>query len=434
MPDDARQKRASITTLGCRLNQADAGLIEERLRAAGYMIVPFGEPADVGIINTCTVTGEADAKSRKQIRAFIRKNPRAFVAVVGCYPEVESEAIAGIKGVDLVVGNEQKLEVLDYVSDKKNSAPVVIRDSIQRANFTIRATGQGSVERRVNLKIQEGCDFACTYCIVPRARGPARSRDMGNLLEEAARLVERGVKEIVLTGVNIGAYSFNDYTLVDVIQQICKIQGLARIRVSSTEPAAVHEDLFPLMNDPSHALLPHLHLPVQSGSNQILKSMRRRYIRKDFLDFVERAHAEVADICIGTDLMVGFPGENDADFDASCRLLEDGHIDYAHVFKYSERPGTPAASFPNKVDAKVKNARSARIRRLGAKNRRRFYRAHLGRILDVLFEEEAEGRWLGYTPNYIRVGVRSEEALDNIIRPVRLMELAGDIVIGEIAG
>ncbi|HIJ74270.1 MAG TPA: tRNA (N(6)-L-threonylcarbamoyladenosine(37)-C(2))-methylthiotransferase MtaB [Candidatus Hydrogenedentes bacterium] len=426
------QKRASVYTLGCRLNQSETAIIEEKLRGAGYTLVPFGEPADLGVINTCTVTAEADAKGRKAIRGFNRKNPNAYTAVIGCYSQTDSEALAKIKGVDLIVGTQRKLDFLDYVSTKKNATPVIVQNGIGAADFTIEISHESAFTRRANLKIQDGCDFNCSFCIVPRARGPARSRDMDNLLQEARSLVRCGAKEIVLTGVNIGTYRWQGQNLVDVVNRLNEIAGLERIRISSTEPSTVAEDLFPLMVDPAHALAPFLHIPLQSGSDKRLRLMHRRYTALEFADFLGRASCAVADLCIGTDVMVGFPGEGDAEFEETRRLLADNPITYAHVFKFSERGGTPAAKLADRVDAKTQNARSAIIRRISARKRRRFYEAHLGRRMRVLFEEQEGGLWFGYTGNYIRVGAPSDENVHNEIRTTRLERLRSDIVLAHI--
>jgi len=434
---DSGRKRASVYTLGCRLNQAETAIIAEGLREAGYTLVPFGDPAELGIINTCTVTAEADAKSRKMVRAFIRKNPQAFVAVVGCYAELAYQTIALIEGVDLIVGNREKLNVLDYVAEGRKAAPIIVHDplakgSFQDMDFTIEVHGTSALSRRANLKIQDGCDSMCAYCLVPYARGRPRSRDIDNLLEEARCLIERGVRELVLTGVNVGRYEFRGQTLVDVIDRLDAIDGLARIRISSVEMSYIPEALFGLMEDPTHALVPFLHVPLQSGSDMVLKRMNRRHTAADFRSFVGQAHEAVHGLCIGTDILVGMPGETEEDFNKTCRILEETAIAYAHVFRYSQRPGTPAAHFPDKVDPKVLKHRSARARQISAEKRRRFHEQYLGKTLDVLFEQAKDGQWAGYTGNYIRVAVCSGENLANCIRPVVLERPCGARVLGRL--
>lgn len=424
--------KASIHTLGCRLNQCETALIEDRLREAGYTLVPFGTSADLGIINTCTVTREADAKCRQTIRAFIRKNPQAYVAVIGCYSQLGYKTLAEIKGIDLILGTQEKLGVLDYVALGKNETPLIVRHRIQRDDFTIEPASDAAVTRRTNLKIQDGCNFMCSYCAIPFARGRSRSRDLDNLAAEARAMVQRGARELVLTGVNVGCYNHDGNTIVEVVERLNAIQNLKRIRISSIEPTTIPEGLFPLMNDPNHALVPYLHMPLQSGSDRILRAMKRKYPAREFLDFAKLAARSVRDLCIGTDVMVGFPGESDEDFERTAHILEEAPVAYAHVFKYSEREGAASSRIAEKVDPKVMNARSARLRRLSGRKRARFFERFLGTSCEVLFEQEEDGWWAGYTGNYIRVLARSRKELTNEIRSVKLREVRGDCVTGVI--
>lgn len=406
----------------------------DRLVEAGYEIVPFGEPADLGIVHTCTVTLEADAKSRKLVRQFIRANPNAYTAVIGCYAQMGSGALSEIEGVDLIVGNQEKLNVLDYVGAGKNERPLIIRDRLLRDDFVIDPTGVdgNTFRRRANLKIQEGCDFMCGFCIVPFARGRARSRDMENLVDEARSLVHRGAKEIVLTGVNVGAYSSAGDSVVDVVDRLNDLDGLARIRISSIEPTTIPHAVLDRMADPAHRLVPYLHIPMQSGSDRILEAMRRRYTRSEFLEFVHQAARCVPGIGIGTDILIGFPGETDEEFEQTLSLFRESPCFYAHVFKYSERPGTASVRIEGKVDARIANARSARLRRASAQKEAAFYRSQVGNVVDVLFEECENGYWTGYTANYIRVAVASPAPLENMVVPVRLNGLLGDMMLGEL--
>jgi len=402
----------------------------ERLEAAGYTLAPFGEPVELGIINTCTVTREADAKSRKMIRAFVRKNPQAFLAVVGCYAQLSSHALAAIEGVDLILGNREKLDVLKYVTDGKNRPPVIVCGAVPREDFAIPVACGALQTRRANLKIQDGCGFRCSYCVVPAARGAPRSRTMDNLLEEARQRVRCGVKEIVLTGVNVGLYRFQGHTLLDVIDRLNEIEGLRRIRLSSIELNTVPEGLFERMNDPQHALVPHLHVPLQSGSDKVLVRMNRKYSRAEFADFLRRADCAVRDLCLGTDVLVGMPGESEEDFEDTCRLVRESPITYAHVFRYSEREGTPAVELGPTVAPGIRKERSTRLRKISAEKRRQYYRRYLGTTQDVLFEEQEAGHWCGYTRNYIRVAVCSTERLENTIVAVTLEREEGGRVLG----
>ena len=432
MVETAQRRRAALHTLGCRLNQSETQALAEQLAAAGYDLVPFGEDADLGIINTCTVTQEADAKSRQMIRGFIRRNPRAYTAVVGCYAQMGHAALRTIPGIDLIVGNQEKMNLLHYVAQGKNDGPIVVRDRILRDDFTLDFPEEGAVSRRANLKVQDGCDFMCSFCIIPFARGRARARALPNVLEEARSLVARGARELVLTGVNIGTYAWQGRNIVAVVDALNDIDGLARIRISSIEPTTIPEALLERMADDAHALVPYLHIPLQSGSDAVLARMKRRYTRAEFVAFIEQAAATVPDVCIGTDVMVGMPGETDADFEDTCAVLTDAPIAYAHVFKYSERAGTPAVKYPDKVPPRAMQERSARVRALSERKRRAFAAARLGQTAEVLFEHAEQGYWSGYTGNYIRVAARSNDDLTNRLGRVRLAEVAGDIAYGDL--
>lgn len=426
------RRRASVHTLGCRLNQSETALLEERLRAEGYELVPFGEAAELAIVNTCTVTREADAKSRQVVRQFIRNNPGAYTAVIGCYAQMGPDSVASIPGVDLVIGTEEKLNVLEYVRAGKNTTPLIVRDKMSREDFDIPFVNEASpLSRRANLKVQDGCDFMCSFCIIPFARGRARSRTMGNLLEEAQSLVARGAKELVLTGVNVGTYGLDGRDIVDIVDALNAVPGLARIRISSIEPTTVPEGLLARMADPGHGLVPYLHLPLQSGSNAVLAAMKRRYTREEYLEFVFAAHERVPGIGIGTDILVGFPGETEADFEDTCDVLWRSPLFYAHVFRYSEREGTPSTRMSGKVDPRVMQARSERLRQLSEAKTRMFQEHHVGQAVEVLFEsQEADGRWYGYAPNYLRVGAALPGDWTNRVGVVRGERAAGEALVG----
>lgn len=429
----AEKKRASLHTLGCRLNQSETNLLAEKLTDAGYELVPFGDAADLAIINTCTVTHEADAKSRKLVRQFIRANPEAYTAVIGCYAQMGAKALAEIPGVDLIIGNQEKLNVLDYVAAGKNEQALIVRDRIDRDDFEIAFSGVGvPLHRRANLKIQDGCDFMCSFCVIPFARGRARSRAMENLLGEARSLVARGAKELVLTGVNIGTYAWEGQTVLDVIAALNEIPGVERIRISSIEPTTIPDELFAWMRDPQHRLLPYLHVPLQSGSDRVLELMRRRYRRAEYIEFIQRAHAAVPGIGLGTDILVGFPGETEADFADTLAVLEETPLFYAHVFKYSERAGTASARMAERPDVVAANTRSARLRKASAEKTRLFAEAQVGEVLPVLFEQPEQGFWTGYTENYLRVAAASNDDLENQIVAVRLESVQGDLMYGTV--
>lgn len=426
-------RRAAIHTLGCRLNQSESVILSEQLQAAGYEIVPFDETADLGIVNTCTVTREADAKSRKAIRNFVRRNPQAFVAVIGCYSQMDSGLLSQIEGVDLIIGNQEKLNLLEYIGPTKNDSALIVRDQIQRDDFTIQTAGLDTLHRRMNLKIQDGCDFMCTFCIIPFARGRARSRQFADLYREANELVDRGAKELVLTGVNIGTYDYDGMHVADVVDKLNDIAGLERIRISSIEPTTVPHDLFAMMADDSHALVPYLHLPLQSGSNTVLKRMKRLYTREEYLDELQAAVEAVPGIGLGSDIMVGMTGETDDEFEETRDLLERSPLHYAHVFKYSDREGAAAARHTDKVDPTTKNRRGAVIRHLSAQKLQGLHNEHVGRGHSVLFEQQEGAYWTGYTENYIRVATRSDAILENTVHRVVIDETCGDFVLASLA-
>ncbi len=429
-------KRASLHTLGCRLNQSETLLMQQRLRDEGYEIVPLGESADLGIINTCTVTNLADAKCRQTIRQFVRKNPEAYTAVVGCYSQMGSKEIASIGGVDLIIGNQDKMSVVDFIGQEKNEKPVIIRDKISQSDFSISFVGDAPFNQRANLKIQDGCSFVCSFCIIPFARGASRSRDYQNLIDEAKAKAAQGVREIVITGVNIGTYRTGDADLLRVLEGLNAIDGIDRIRVSSIEPTTIPAELFGLMNDADHALLPFFHIPLQAGSDKVLKEMRRKYTISEYLEFLHRAHDNVEGLYVGSDIMVGFPGETEEEFQETCRVFLDNPFDFCHVFSFSEREGTLAAKREDQVPVEERQRRSAYLRRLSSKKRYDFYEAHLGQTMKVLFENPKPDVWPSYTDNYIRVVAPRDslngEDLSNRCAMVTLKRIAADFVEGEI--
>ncbi len=430
------RKTASLHTLGCRLNQSETMLLEQRLKEEGYEIVPFGEPADLGIINTCTVTNLADSKCRQTIRQFVKRNPEAYTAVVGCYSQMGSKEIAEIGGVDLIIGNQDKMSVVDFIGQEKNEKPVIIRDKISQEDFSIHFFGDLPYNQRANLKIQDGCSFVCSFCIIPFARGASRSRDFENILDEARAKARQGVREIVLTGVNIGTYRSEKGDLLAVLDVLNDVEGIDRIRISSIEPTTIPEALFSRMNDSEHALLPFFHIPLQAGSDKVLKEMRRKYTISEYLDFLHLAHERVEGLYVGTDIMVGFPGETEAEFLETCRVFLENPFDFCHVFSFSEREGTVAARREDQVAVNERQRRSAHLRRLSSKKRYDFYEAHLGRTMRVLFENPKPDCWPSYTDNYIRVVVPRDamngENLANRCAEVRLDRLAADFVEGQI--
>lgn len=432
--DARRAKRAMVHTLGCRLNQGESQMLKDRLSAAGYELVDFGESADVGIINTCTVTREADGKCRKAIRQFVKQNPEALVAVVGCYSQMGTAEVASIPGVDLVIGNQDKFSVLEHLDMPKSTEPLILRERISGDDFKMSFVGDLPFDKRANIKVQDGCDFMCSFCIIPFARGRARSREWENTLAEARAAADRGIRELVLTGVNVGTYRNAGRDLVDLVDSFDAIPDLQRIRISSIEPTTVDLGLLDRMADRQHKLLPFLHLPLQSGSDAVLQGMRRKYTVADYEAFVEEAVSRVDGLCLGTDIMVGFTGESNRDFEETCAFFERLPFAYTHVFPFSERKGTLVMKRAEGwVEINERQRRCAVLRRLSARKRTAFMRAYHGSEALVLLEDPREGGFPGYTENYIRVRVEDPGTdIRNRLVRVRLGEIHGDWMEGEL--
>lgn len=427
-------KRAVVHTLGCRLNQAESQMIKDRLASIGYQVVPFGEKADLGIINTCTVTREADTKCRKAIRQFVTKNPEAYTAVIGCYSQMGAAVIAEIQGVDLIVGNQDKFAVLDHVGQGKNERPLILRDRISPSDFSLSFVGDIPFDKRANLKVQDGCDFMCSFCIIPFARGRARSRDWENTLGEARAAAKRGIKELVLTGVNVGTFNNAGHDIVDLVDALNEIPDLLRVRISSIEPTTVPCGLYDRMADPSHCLLPYLHLPLQAGSGKVLQLMRRKYSMSKYREYVREAMSRVPDLCLGTDIMVGFTGETEEDFEETCRCFLELPFAYTHVFPFSEREGTAVMKRDEGwIPIEERNRRCTHLRRLSEKKRYDFMAARLGQTAKVLLEDPRDGGFPGYTENYIRVRVPDPgHDIRNELVNVRLNKIRADWMEAEV--
>lgn len=422
--------KVAFHTLGCRLNQSETAVLSQAFAEAGYTVSDQDEMADVCVVNTCTVTGVSDSKCRNSIRRLIRNNPDAKVAVIGCYAESGFKALQEIDGVDLVVGNQEKLNLLHYLPEKKLDRARLIKDKISKDPFSIEAIGQSTSRARASLKIQDGCDFVCSFCIIPRVRGRARGRVFNNLLDEAKVLKDQGFKELVLTGVNLGTYDVEKKSLVDIVDALDKI-GIDRVRISSIEPTTVDLGLLHRMGDTNHALVPYLHLPLQSGSDSVLKAMRRRYLSAEYRDEIARAHELVPGLSIGTDLLLGTPEESETCFKETCDFLKTQPIDYAHAFTYSERKGTTDINkFQIPVDERRR--RTNVIRKISSQKRSELGARHLGNQVEVLFEEKSQGLWSGHAGNYLEVKVKSTSNLSNQIKTVDVKEVCGEWVLGEV--
>ena len=420
--------RASFTSLGCRLNHTESANWAGQFAGKGYTIVPWGDPADLVVINTCSVTHRAEAHCRNTVRRTLRHSPQAFVVVAGCYAQSGLDALRQIPGVDMIVGTEFKETFPDYLDrPRKLPEPVVLHSArISRHEFEVPSTGRYD-STRANLKVQDGCDFFCSFCIIPYTRGRERSRRFDDLVREAEELAAAGFRELVLTGVNIGRYQSAGRTLADVAERLEEIPGVHRIRITSIEPTTVEDRLIERMAARG-PLCRYLHLPVQAADDRVLAAMGRRYRARDYCEFAERAAATVPGLGLGTDVIVGFPGETDAAFRRTCEELEALPFAYYHVFSYSSRAGTRAAGLPDHLAPETVAERSAVLRGLSDGRRNAFARTHVGQRVEVLFEQrDRSGRWTGLTDSYLRVGVVSAEPLENRIREVEVTSVAADV-------
>lgn len=426
-------KKVAFYTLGCKLNFSETSTIARNFNDEGYEKVEFEEKADVYVINTCSVTDHADTKCRNIIRSALKVSPEAFIVVVGCYAQLKPEEIADIEGVDLVLGATEKFKITDYLNDlTKNNHGEVHSCEINEADFYVGAYSIGD-RTRAFLKVQDGCDYKCTYCTIPLARGISRSDTVENVLNNAKEIVDKGIKEIVLTGVNIGDYGKGEFgnkkhkhTFLELVKELDKTEGLERIRISSIEPNLLKDETIEYVAQ-SERFVPHFHIPLQSGSNKLLKRMKRRYMRELYVDRVHKIKQLMPHACIGVDVIVGFPGETDEDFLDTYNFLNDLDISYLHVFTYSERPNTEAVEMDGVVDKPTRHKRSKMLRVLSAKKRRQFYESQLNSNQTVLFESENKNGFIhGFTENYVKVKAPFNVELINHTQAIKLTEIDED--------
>lgn len=433
---NSHQPRASLHTLGCRLNQSETALLADRLRRDGYRIVEYGRPTDLLVLNTCTVTSEAERICRYEIRRTLRHSPGAFVAVTGCYAQTGVESLRRTPGIDLIVGNRHKMSLPAHLPPpsalKKRPAPSLLHTkTLDRDDFALDGTGDYD-STRANLKIQDGCNFMCSFCLIPFARGHERSRRIDDAVREAEALAARGHREVVLTGVNIGRYEEDGRPLLDLIRRLEQVAGLDRIRISSIEPTTVADELLDHMAG-SGKLCRHLHLPLQSGDDAVLRMMNRRYTLRDYASFVEKAMKRIPDLGLGTDLLVGFPGETDAQFANTLAAATDLPFAYFHVFAYSERPGTAASRLATAMPAATVTSRREALAGLSRAKRLLFYQGYVGRTVEVLFESKDDaGRWTGLTDNYMRVAARTDGDLSNRLATVVVEGTMDGLAVGKL--
>ncbi|GJL66814.1 MAG: tRNA (N(6)-L-threonylcarbamoyladenosine(37)-C(2))-methylthiotran sferase MtaB [Nitrospirales bacterium] len=429
-------RRVAFYTVGCRLNQAETAILTDQFCRLGFEPVKFGEPTDVLVVNTCSVTEGAETDCRRVVRQVLRTSPHAFVAVTGCYAQTGAETLQSIDGIDLVLGTQYKMQLPDYLAalssyDKKTRPDLLHTRKIDYESFTIEGTGDYSTTR-ANLKLQDGCQFMCSFCLIPFARGRERSRLADDAVREAQALAERGHRELVLTGVNLGQYQDAGVDLLTLLQRLEIVSGIDRIRISSIEPTTIPDQLLDYMTT-SDKLCRFLHVPLQSGDDTILKAMNRRYTVREYAQFIEEAAQKVPDLCLGTDVMVGFPGEGEQEFANTQTLINDLPFSYLHVFSFSSRPGTAATKLAHPVPRQIIKQRSQDLAKLSQRKRFAFYQRYIGQTVSVLFEtQNSSGLWTGLTDHYIKVGVQSSDDLSNEIRSVMISGVTDGLAIGRL--
>ena len=426
-------KKVAFYTLGCKLNFSETSTIARNFENEGFERVEFEEVADIYVINTCSVTENADKQFKQIVKKALKVNDRAFVAAVGCYAQLKPEELADVNGVDLVLGATEKFKITDYLNDlSKNDMGEVHSCEIEDADFYVGSYSIGD-RTRAFLKVQDGCDYKCTYCTIPLARGISRSDALENVLQNAKEISEKGIKEIVLTGVNIGDYGKGEFgnkkhehTFLDLVEALDKVDGIERLRISSIEPNLLKNETIDFVSK-SNTFVPHFHIPLQSGSNTLLKLMKRRYMSELYTDRVTKIREVMPYACIGVDVIVGFPGETEELFLETYHFLNEMDISYLHVFTYSERDNTEAAEMSGVVPKNVRAKRSKMLRGLSVKKRRAFYESQLGSQRTVLFESEnKEGYINGFTENYVKVKAPWNPELVNTLHNVQLTKIDED--------
>ena len=427
------KKKVAFYTLGCKLNFSETSTIARNFQDEGFERVEFEEVADMYVINTCSVTENADKQFKQIVKKAMKLNNKAFVAAVGCYAQLKPEELAAVDGVDLVLGATEKFKITDYINDlSKNDMGEIHSCEIEEADFYVGSYSIGD-RTRAFLKVQDGCDYKCTYCTIPLARGISRSEALENVLQNASDISKQGIKEIVLTGVNIGDYGKGEFgnkkhehTFLDLVKALDEVSGIERLRISSIEPNLLKNETIEFVSQ-SRTFVPHFHIPLQSGSNDILKKMKRRYLREVYTERVNKIREVMPHACIGVDVIVGFPGETDENFLETYNFLNGMDISYLHVFTYSERDNTEAATMPDVVLMNVRNKRSKMLRGLSVKKRRAFYESQIGTDRTVLFESEnKEGYIHGFTENYVKVKTPWNPELVNTLHEINLTKIDED--------
>lgn len=434
-------KSVAFHTLGCKLNFAETSTIARQLTDAGYKKVSFDDAANVFVINTCSVTENADKECKLIVKRALKANPDGLVVIIGCYAQLKPEEISEIEGVDLVLGAKEKFNILSYLNDleKSENLAEVHSCEIEETDFFIGSYSIGD-RTRAFLKVQDGCDYKCTYCTIPLARGISRSDTVENVIKNASEIASQDIKEIVLTGVNIGDYGKGEFgnkrhehTFLDLVKELNMVDGIERIRISSIEPNLLKDETIDLVST-SKSFVPHFHIPLQSGSDEVLKKMKRRYLTQLYRNRVSKIREVMPDACIGVDVIVGFPGETEEEFMKTYQFLNELPISYLHVFTYSERENTEAAAMQGIVPVVERKKRNKMLRILSEKKKMAFYQTQLGKTLPVLWEHEnKDGLMYGFTENYVRVHKPFDALSINKIELVKLDKIEADGTVSILA-
>ena len=430
--------KVAFCTLGCRVNVYESEAMTEKFIKAGYEVTSFDEESDVYVINTCTVTNMGDKKSRQMISRARRKNPDAIIAVVGCYSQIASEEVSNIEGVNVVLGTKNKGDIVFYVNKAREEKKqfVDVNDVLRNKHFEELKIEEYQDKTRAFLKIQDGCNRFCSYCLIPFARGAVCSKEPELILNEVKELAKNGFKEIILSGIHIASYGVDleGWSLIRVLEEVNRIDGIERIRIGSIDPTFFTDEVIEKISK-LQKLCPHFHLSLQSGSDATLKRMNRHYTAQEYKLVLKKLRENIKNVSITTDVIVGFPGESEVEFEETYKFLNEIELSKMHIFKYSPRKGTKAADMMLQVDGNIKEKRSAKLIELNSILEKKFMDKFIGQEMSVLFEEEMKGKegyYVGYTPNYIKVIVESEVSLEGKILNVKLIEVENENMIGTI--
>lgn len=427
--------KVAFCSLGCKVNQYETNAMAQKFIEHGYSVVDFEEPADIYIVNTCTVTSIADKKSRQMLRRAKEHNENSIVVACGCYAQVAAKEIEKIEDVNLVIGNNEKNDIIEIIEKYRadNKVNEIVSDVMYKEEYVEFGPTTYTEKTRAVIKVQDGCDRFCSYCLIPFARGHIRSRSIDNVIEEVKKVVDDGFKEVVITGIHVASYGrdFKDgTTLIDLLEKINEVEGLQRIRLSSIEPIIMTDDFIERLSK-LDKICDHFHLSLQSGCTETLKRMNRRYTAEEFFEATKRLRAKFPNAALTTDVIVGFPGETEVEFNETYEFLKKIKFYHMHVFKYSPRKGTKAAVMPNQVDSKIKEIRSKKLIELSDESELEYNKSYIGKKVQVLFEEKDNGYYKGHTKNYMVVKYRTDEGLENKIKDVMIVDANAECLIAE---